>query len=321
MRDVCGEAGSRWRRCDADSGFTLPVVLWSLLLVSLLVTGFLATAHSNLRIAANAAGNAEADALAEAGLWLATFDLVTARRLPDHTPRFAVAGPPVSCQFPNGAILTIAIEDEAGKIDVNQADDRLLVRLLIGLGSSRADASRMADRIIDYRDADGLRRLNGAEADEYRKAGRPDGPANAPLVAITELGQVLGISEPMLDRLYPLVTVDSASPGIDPAVAPPALQDALSLTPSAALLGASRADAAGTLPELPLVRSRGDVLTIWSALLLPDGSRAELAAVVALSAQRNRSYVVRRWLRHPDRSQDFGQDVRGARPVRSIGGC
>lgn len=150
------EAISRVR--SSDGGFSLPVVLWSLLVI-----GFLAASRTSIRNASNTAGHAEASALAEAGVSIAVLDLVEASRRQGAGRRIPVDGTPVECHAPDGARIWIAIEDEGGKINLNQADETLLRLLLASLGHSPSEASRLADRILDYRDADGLRRLSGAE--------------------------------------------------------------------------------------------------------------------------------------------------------------
>ena len=92
----------------------------------------------------------------------------------------------------NGRVL-VTVEDEAGKVDLNSASEPLLRALLAGAGATPVEVDRITAAILDYRDADNLRRPDGAEADEYRLAGRQNGPKNAPFDSIFELGQVLGV--------------------------------------------------------------------------------------------------------------------------------
>lgn len=306
-----------------EAGFSLPLVLWSLLLATILVMAFLAASRTATRVASNTARNAEAAALAEAGVSIAILDLVEASRRQDAGHRIPIDGTAVTCRMPAEARVTIVVEDEAGKIDINRADDVLLRYALVGIGHSLSEASRLADRIIDYRDADELRRLSGAEREEYQRAGRASGPADAPFLAIEELQQVLDMPARTVDRLLPLVTVDGDSPGIDLSVAPLDLVETLSrgITGSTDLMIAADAAVARAALPLPLVyriRSPGIVFHIRAVAVLPDGSESGAAAIVVLVRKRTRAYEIRRWLASdPIRSQSR----RDREIPKDIGGC
>src|SRR5262249_3621688 len=86
----------------------------------------------------------------------------------------------------------------------------------------------VADAIMDYRDADGDRRPQGAERSEYLEAGRPYGPKNAPLSVVDELEQVLGLNAGDVALLRPHVTVYSGQSAIAQSFASPALIGILS---------------------------------------------------------------------------------------------
>ena len=55
-------------------------------------------------------------------------------------------------------------------------------------------AARLVDAIGDWKDADDLRRPNGAEAADYQAAGSPYLPANALFETVPELQRVLGMT-------------------------------------------------------------------------------------------------------------------------------
>jgi general secretion pathway protein K len=60
------------------------------------------------------------------------------------------------------------------------------------VGFDPDQAESLADAIADFRDADNLKHLRGAEEPEYRAAGLAWGPKNAPFQTVEELQQVLG---------------------------------------------------------------------------------------------------------------------------------
>lgn len=101
-----------------------------------------------------------------------------------------------------------AIQDEAGLLSLMVPTDWQLDAFLISQGVDRELVPRLRDTLLDYMDADDLRRLNGAEAREYRQARMPE-PLNRRLLLPLELERVLGwneLPETLRRRLPDLVT-------------------------------------------------------------------------------------------------------------------
>jgi general secretion pathway protein K len=215
------------RNAGAERGFVLLVVLSALGLLALVAATFTQVARMHIKAAAASVEGARAEALSDAGVHLAILVVVAAREQEAANRRFALNAVPVTCSFEeDGATLTIAVRDEAGKVDLNIASEALLRALVLGAGIDGGDAA--VDTILDFRDADDDRRLSGAERAEYRAAGRPHGPKNGALVTVEELSGVLGLTQADVDLLRPFVTVYSGQAAVDPAVASGALIDVLS---------------------------------------------------------------------------------------------
>ena len=195
-------------RASDQRGLALISVLWVLMVIAVLMTGFgvvrtpIVTSRSTSRI--------------------------RAAPMPSSMPARTV--PPSRCRTPTRAIAGIRtgrsiasrsrrpdrdlVADENGKIDINTAPEQLLLGLLAALGIPDDQAQALSDAVQDWRDPDDLRRLHGAEREEYRKAGRP-GPANELFANIAELTQVLGMTPELYSRLAPFVTVYSGRQQID----------------------------------------------------------------------------------------------------------
>src|SRR5204863_8872078 len=110
--------------------------------------------------------------------------------------------------------------DEAARIEINLAADPLLKGLLENVGGLDPDTSeRVLEAILDWRDADELRRPNGAEADDYRAAGLKVVPTNMRFEAVGELQRVMGVTPGLMSRIAGSLTVYSRQPGINPATA------------------------------------------------------------------------------------------------------
>jgi type II secretory pathway component PulK len=102
---------------------------------------------------------------------------------------FALDGTP----YDAGSGLTVATQDEAGLINLDDLPPSAMPRLFAALGVSGDGQAVMADRLGDFLDADDLKRPQGAEADDYRHAGLP-GPPNGPLRRRDELLGLMGWS-------------------------------------------------------------------------------------------------------------------------------
>ena len=75
------------------------------------------------------------------------------------------------------AVVTIAVQDEAGLLNINAKDDRALEALLAQSGVTISQARRLAATLGDYVDDDDLLRPQGAEREEYARA-RQNPPLN-----------------------------------------------------------------------------------------------------------------------------------------------
>jgi len=197
------------------AGIALVVVLWMLALLSVIAGSLVYATRTEVQIAGNLASLAQAEALADAGVARAIMEM---QRPKSADPaQWRADGLPRQWPYQE-ALLTIAILDESGKIDINTATPQLLVSLFQSVGA--ADPEALADALKDWRDTDDLRSPKGAEKEDYAAAGKTYGPANAAFESIDELRQVLGMTDDLYQRLERSITVHSYQPGVNTAVAP-----------------------------------------------------------------------------------------------------
>lgn len=199
-----------------QSGIALVLVLWMLALLSVIAGSLVFSSRTEVLMAGNLTSLAQAEALADAGVYKAIHELA---RPQTDLQRWKGDGLTRFWNF-QGTKLRVTILDESGKVDLNAAPTVLLKGLFRARGVAEPDADALADAVTDWRDADDLRSLHGAEKADYAAANRHYGPANAPFEAIDELRQVLGMSDELFRKLELLVTVHSRQPGINAAVAP-----------------------------------------------------------------------------------------------------
>ena len=190
-------------------------VLWIVALLTIIAAATHTSGTVSYTLTRNTADIARQEALAEAALNLAVLSLLDKR--PDKRPRGD--GAPRKLVFEDAEI-GVSIQDELGRIDLNAADAPLLAGLFRAAGTPAQEADTIADRIIDWRDSDDLRRLNGAEKADYHRADLSAWPRNAPFQSVDELKLVSGMTVGLFRRVEPVLTVYSGKPTIDPRVAP-----------------------------------------------------------------------------------------------------
>jgi general secretion pathway protein K len=272
-------------------GIALASVLWTVTLLALIAASFASSMRAHGTVAASAAEREAGQALADAGIALGILELLSAR----PTAGWRRDGTPHSATFA-GHPLIVSIQDEAGKIDLNTADDELLLGLFrsVGLGASQADALR--DALLDWRDEDDLRHLHGAEAPDYRSAGYSYGPRNGVFHAIDELQLILGMTASLYKKLEPALTVHAMRRGIDPATAPVAVLRALpAMTKARIEQEMARRDAAAREGTVIAESLAGRAYMLRSEWRDRNGRGAVRSAIVRVTDDPAQPYWIQDW--------------------------
>ena len=298
-------------------GIALVIVLWGLVLLAVIAAAFTTETRTEVTLARNLVENAKAKALADAGVHAAMLGLH--RR--EVEKRWRADGTVYSMASGEGEV-SIVIDDEAGKIDLNAAPDELIQGLLVAVGLADGEAQALTAAIADFRDADDETHLGGAEDAEYRAAGLAWGPKNKPFEAVEELHQVLGMTRQVYALAAPGLTVHSRSKGVDVTVAPAIVLLALpgvdaeaveafteqrQARPGAGEQGAGQmagAELGGaritTLPGLGrqyASRSRGRVFTIRAEARVRSGAVFVREAVISMTRNIEKPFNIHAWRR------------------------
>jgi general secretion pathway protein K len=199
----------------AQRGVALVLVMWVAILLTVIASAFIVERRTEAMVISNSISMARAEAIADAGVQRAIFELYRNDNSPDAWKR---DGTRYAMEL-DGVPVSVEIRDESAKIDINTATEPLLRGLLVSSGLPDDEATRVLDAILDWRDPDDLKRPNGAEEPEYKAAGLSYKPANGPFQAIEELQLVLGMRPELYRRMAPSITVFSRSPGVNTQIA------------------------------------------------------------------------------------------------------
>ncbi len=286
---------------NQQRGIALVLVLWAVALLTVIAGGFAFSMRTNSLLARNQAESAQAEALADAGVQRALYETF---KPTNDSLRWQGNGAAHQWEFGGGTV-NVMLQDISGKIDLNTATDALLLGLLKSTGLDDQQSSAMLDVILDWRDADDLRRPNGAEASDYVAAGLPYVPSNAPFTTVDELRRVMGMTPDLYAKLENALTVDSQQAGVNAAIAS---RDVLMALPGAdtasvdAYIAARQAAWDSNLPPPPfppgaafVASNNGSVYSVRAETVLPDGSAFIRNAVVTINPGAARKVAYLSW--------------------------
>ncbi|MCG5500813.1 general secretion pathway protein GspK [Ectothiorhodospira lacustris] len=128
-------------------------------------------------------------------------------------------------RLPSGVL--VSLQDSRGLVSIATPEPHVMRRLLTGLGIRDREVEPLLDKLADYSDTDDLRRLHGAEAEDYLAAGMAP-PRNDWPISPYELRLVLGWADhpEVWSRAGDLFTA-SREPWINPNTAPATVLAAL----------------------------------------------------------------------------------------------
>jgi len=274
-----------------ERGLALVAVLWGVAILSLIAAAMLATGYLSVRLSRNAFSRTEAETAADNGVARAILALLDGRK-GAHWPadgtsqRVAVAG----------VAMTIAIQDERGRIDLNAASPDLIRSLLESQGVESDRADRLTDRIVAWRTPPGHGLSEDDAAPDYRDAGYAIVPRRGPFQSVDELRLVLGMTGALYDRLEPLLTVYSRQPAVDEAVAPRAVLLALPGMDAEKVdaILAARAKSGEPSPpaDAPPLAGHSFAITVD---VTKGSAHVVRKATVELTGDAARPYLVRQW--------------------------
>jgi general secretion pathway protein K len=262
-----------------SGGFALIIVLWTLVLIAFIVAHLTASGRTEIRIAGNLVADADAEAADDGAIFAAVFNQLD----PNPDQRWQLDGFPHELTIGNSRVV-VRLQDEADRINPNQASPALLEALLRVTGSDPESARNLVAAIGDWVGTALSARPPDAVLADYRTAGLDYGPPGAPLETLDELGRVLGMTPAVLAAIRPHLTLfGPAQP--NPASTDPVVAAALT--------------AIGQAPQAPTAanQSQPQMLTarITASAFGPSNARLTRVAIVRIWAMLPHGYTVLSW--------------------------
>ena len=340
-----------------ERGVALLLVLWIFVILGVLAMDFARYIRDDAMAAVNFSEETRAYYIALAGMNRTIFDADRAR---ERAAPGAIAQPvdaesdddeplPADGQWHDGEFAgghyTVRMTDEGGRLSLNKIDDALLTRVITNLmrggnttkGMDRRatnEVSTVVDSILDWRDADHLKRAHGAESEFYLKRRPPYRAKNGFFDSPEELLLVRGVTPALfyghdgIPGLREVFSVYSRSNNIHLRNASPAVLQALlgfDADTAADLVAQRDTDSTGFfqqittqvadphLVQLMVEEEPRTVLLEGRADTQAQRNQSAVAAVVDLSSESAEGARVLRWL---DRAPWSGAIVPGSPAVQ-----
>lgn len=201
---------------EKERGFALLLVIWVLALLAVLAAEIAASSHSAAIVARNRIDRARSHAVADAGITLAIVGLLD----PDLQTRWRADGRAREVTY-DGETVIIRIEDEGGKIDLNNAPIEMIGGLAEECGATVDERMSLANGIANRRRA--FLASSSVRPSQARFTFRGDdfgtNLAKWAFAEISEVKLLPRMPRALYDCLRPSVTVYSQSPTINPMTA------------------------------------------------------------------------------------------------------
>lgn len=281
-------------------GYALIVVLWLVTLLTIMTASYHTAARTESQLLAQSVRGAQADALAEAGVWL-----VVGEHLRSASSGARRAARMERTYELGGSAIRTSLADASGWINLNTAQPELLDAALERAVADSASRAAFVQAIVDWRDDNHEKSPRGAEDDDYARSGYSYGAKDAPFATVDELRRVAGMTDDLFRAVAPLFTVYGSQARINGEAAPAAVLSALpgADAPAVAEILRRRADETTDASSTPPARTldnrfiQGGVSDVYvvTATAESGGATSKLTAIVRYTRGERESVQVLAW--------------------------
>ena len=193
-----------WNRASTD-GVAMVIVLWVIMVLSLLISGFAFTMYVETQVASFSRKELKAEQLARSGVEVARMELMlhtksaTENRFESLNQEWATNTVLYVDHELGEGKYTVKVVDEESKLPINFVTQDQLRRLMELMKVDPADSDVIVDSILDWREPGELHRLNGAKSDYYQSLSPPYTVKGAPFDRVEELLLVRGVTKELFE--------------------------------------------------------------------------------------------------------------------------
>jgi general secretion pathway protein K len=185
-----------------ERGFALLIVLWAMALLALLGAQVTGAGRAETRLATALRSNAQLQEAADGAIYETIWHML------DGGGDYWTPGAMTQVLDEPAGRVVVTIDDERGKLDINQVPPGLLQAFFTVLGADQGTAEKVANAVADWRSQQPAG--NGTDtalASDYRLDGRIWGPAGQEFQRLDELPLVLGLSPALYKASLPYLTL------------------------------------------------------------------------------------------------------------------
>jgi general secretion pathway protein K len=257
-----------WKHAASARGSGLIAVVFALLLIAAITGSLVTQTRTDLALSRNLELGVENDLSVEAGIVFAIFNLSD----PDNKDPFIADGRAYHVDI-DGNRLSLQIQSEAGKINLNQSPNPLLFRLLLSCAGEKAD-------LLSKAIAAHIMAENGAAK---------------VFLTIDELKRLPGASEEFVSAIEPFVSVYNFRAEPDFNLAPERLKALITESQTRTAPDALAAPGRASL-------NRSGIYTI-TASLRDSAAGASIRSIIYFTGDKREPYFVLDWRRVASRRQ------------------
>jgi general secretion pathway protein K len=216
----------RMNKVFTNKGVALLMVLWVLMLLTVIVSEFCYSMRTRVNITRNFKESTQAYYIAVAGFHRTVVEIIKQVNTPrtietvdydieedEEEIEWRINTDIPAAVFGNGEY-KVRIDNDSGKVNINQADKGLLRLMLNGFALDEQEKDVVVDSILDWKDADSNHRINGAEDNYYQSLPDPYKCRNADFESVEELLLVKGVTPDIfyggLDQMTTVIPADKA---------------------------------------------------------------------------------------------------------------
>jgi len=192
----------RGGQATREGGFSLLIVLWAMVLLTLLGVQLTGAGRTESRLATALRIGTQLREAADGAVYETIWHMLDGGG--DYWPPGAMTR---KFDEPTGSVVVTVI-DERGKMDINQLSPKYLQSLFSLLGADKDTATKVADAVADWRSQHSAG--NGPDmpfAQQYRNAGRIWAPSGKKFQRLDDINLVLGITPELADAAKPYLTL------------------------------------------------------------------------------------------------------------------